>query len=185
MRNIKPAPKPDIPAFFDLVITKIQDTLVSELPWLDHAFGKAQELVRTRDNRDYRYPGVYVRRDEYQNVEPNQGLGNYSFFVLNDPQQVERHQNQYGRVTADCALILWVDLSKVGSDIEAVKAEVLGVLKRMRLVVGNFTVNTISEKARNVFREYSLKEVESQFMMYPYAGLRFDGEMTFLEQCNS
>jgi len=187
MRNIVPAPKPDVPAFFDTVITQVQDKLISELPWLTHAFGKAQSLVRTRDGRDYRYPGVYVKRNEYQSVEPNQGLGNYSFFILEDPQDVEFHKGTFGRITGRYALIFWVDLSTVGSDSEAVKQEVLGVLKReLRLTGGSsLTVNSIFEKAQSVFKEYSMSEVESQYMMYPYAGLRFEGEISFLEQCNT
>jgi len=188
MNNIPTTPKPANPVLFDRVISEVQDILESELSWLDYAFGRAQDLIRTEGDRDLRYPAAYIRRDEYQSLEPNQNLGNFSFFLLNDPDTVDFQQNQYNRLTSGYSLIFWLNIESLGAsdrNTENVKADILRVLTRvLRLTSGSITVDSISEKAENIYRGYSLREIDSQYLMHPYVGFRFEGTMYVKEICN-
>ena len=86
-------------------------------------------------------------------------------------------------------MIVWVNLESIfeGSEernSEAVKAEILKVLTRETfLTSGRITVESIYEKAESIYEGFSLKEIDSQFLMQPFAGFRFEGELTFFETC--
>jgi hypothetical protein len=49
---------------------------------------------------------------------------------------------------------------------------------------GSFTVQRIYERAENVFDGFTLDEVDNQFLMSPFAGFRFYGEMIVTNDCN-
>ena len=66
---------------------------------------------------------------------------------------------------------------------EAVKEEILLALEDITLRKGRFTVTRIYERAENVFAGFTLDEVDNQFMMSPYAGWRFYGEMMITNDC--
>jgi hypothetical protein len=42
----------------------------------------------------------------------------------------------------------------------------------------------VYERAENVFEGYSLDEVDNQFLMQPFAGLRITGELIVDEECD-
>lgn len=187
--NIPAIPKPVTISFFDKVVTQIQDILKSEVFWLDHSFGQSQQLVTKKNKRDFYYPGVHIGNGTYVDVLPNQSLGNYSFFILDDPYTIEYHPHVKNRITVNFGLIFWLNLKDVfpssnDRNIETIKEQLLDILtNKMLLNYGRITVNRIQQQARNIYREYSLKEIDSQFLMFPYAGLRFDGVMSLKENC--
>ena len=39
------------------------------------------------------------------------------------------------------------------------------------------------EGIKNIYRGYSLSEIDNQYLMHPFAGLRFDGILEFDEIC--
>ena len=190
MINLPTIPKPEAPVLFDTIITQVQDTLASELSWLDHAFGRSQKLTGQAGDKRYSYPAVHIRSRKYQDVSPDKRLGSYSFFVMEDPQQVTFYPQGRNILKTNFALIFWVDLealypdSKVSRNTEAVKSEILGVLtRRMFLSSGRLSITGIKEQADNVFREYDLNEIKSQYLMQPYAAFRFEGQMLLTESC--
>lgn len=187
--NIPSTPKPENPAFADKVIGELQDKLKTKLSWLNYSFGKSQKLVSAkRDGKTpFFYPGIHLKKDTYISVLPDQSLGNFSFVVLDDPQTITFNPNSYNKVSTGYALIFWFNLSKIfpastDRNLENVKEQIVQVLTReLFLTSGSLTVEKIFEQAENVYRGYSLKEVEAQFMMHPFAGLRFEGLLTFTE----
>jgi hypothetical protein len=40
-------------------------------------------------------------------------------------------------------------------------------------------MSEIKKDAKNIYKEYSVNELDSQFLMQPFAGLRFDGVMDY------
>ena len=77
------------PKLFDNVIAEIQQGLANNLMWLNFSFGKAERLVKQINGRKYYTPNVYLGKNEYVLIAPDSGLGNFSFFVLDEPQDVE------------------------------------------------------------------------------------------------
>lgn len=185
--NIPAVPKPDVPAFIDKVVVQIQDSLKAKLPWLNYSFGRAQKLVTLKDKQNYFYPGVHIGKGTYINVLPDQKLGNYSFFIIEDPQNVDFRVHSSSNVKLKYAIVFWFNLSKIFPGVqdrntEALKAQIIKILTReLFLTTGRIDIRQIFEQPENIYKGYSLKEIDSQYMMQPYGGIRFEGEMIFME----
>lgn len=186
---IDKAQKPSNPVMIDRVLACIQDSLIENIGWLDHAFGRAQRLVTKKDYRDHYYPGVYIGHGEYLNVLPGQGLGNRTYFTVDDPQSVEFNVRRYNAIRSPFSLVLWYDLRSIypstkERNTEEIKRQLLRVLSNVVLPSGSrIEVTRIYEQAENIFKGFSLKEVDTQFLMQPFGGLRIEGTITYREEC--
>ena len=90
------------------------------------------------------------------------------------------------------SLIFWFDTRRVfdeaaNRDISHLKNQILTLLNGrsgMRLYNGgHLLINRIYERAENIYRGYTLSEIDNQFLMHPFAGLRFDGVIKMLQPC--
>lgn len=183
-------PKPNNPVGIDQVITHIQDELINKIGWLDYAFGRVQRLVTVRDKKEYYYPGVYIGRDEYLNVLPGQGLGNRAFFSVDDPATIDKYMSySYNTIKSPVSIIFWYDLSSIyrntkERNTEEIKHQIMRVLTNMVMPDGaRIELTKIYEQAENIYKGYSLKEIDTQYLMQPYAGLRIDSIITYREKC--
>lgn len=181
--------QPTRPYLFDRVIQSLQDSL-GELSWLNHIFGRSERLVNVRNGVNEYTPNVYLGRNEYEPLLPdNRELGNFCFFRLEEPQNISVPFATSNRVKAPFSLIVWVDMRTVGAtyddrNTEQIKEQVLKTLRRGWLKHGSITLERVYERAENVFNGYSLKEVDNQYLMAPYAGFRITGEMQIDEECD-
>ena len=175
---------------FDRVIQGLQDAL-GDIAWLNHIFGRSERLVKMKDGMRYYTPNVYYGKDEYIQLLPdNRDLGNYCFFVMEEPQTVTYPMGIQNRVRAPFSLIVWVDMRTVGAtyddrNTEQLKEQVLKTIKRGWIKHGAVTVEKVYERAENVFQGYSLDEVDNQYLMSPFAGFRLTGEMQIDEECDN
>ena len=182
--------KPERPYLFDKVIQGLQDAL-GDLTWLNHIFGRSERLVKMKDGMRNYTPNVYYGRDEYLVLLPdNKALGNYCFFVMEEPQTVSVPFNASNRVRAPFSLIVWVDMRTVGAtyddrNTEQLKEQLLKTLRRAWIRHGAITLERVYERAENVFEGYSLQEVDNQYLMSPFAGFRITGEMQIDEECDN
>ncbi len=190
MKKIPSVPKPSDPKLMDALIGDIQDTLKDGLSWLDYSFGRSQRLVTIQDGTEKYFPGVYLDGGDYINVFPNSEYGNFSFFAVDDPQEIQNYRpNNFNILKVRYGLVIWYDSSKIFSstddrNTEILKADVLAVMGRgNRTEHGSVTVDRIYDRAENIYRGYNLKEVDTQFLMYPYGGFRLEGELTYRETC--
>lgn len=189
MINVPINPQNTTPAFGDKVIVQIQDFLVSQLDWLNHSFGRAQKLVTKKNKTTYTYPGVHIQKEQYVNVFPDRKLGNYSFFVIEDPQEVSFNRNQFNQVKLRYGLIFWLNLNDIFANtaernIEVLKSHIIKLLTRdLRIVDCRIFIDKIYEESINIYKGYDIKEIDSQFLMHPYAGFRFEGVLSFYESC--
>lgn len=186
--EIDKAPIRENPELLDKVLGEVQIGLIKTLPWLNHAFGRAQRLVKTINKKDYQIPGVYVGKKDYLEMSPDANIGNFSFFVIAEPQTVRWDPKIRGSISAKYSLIFWFNLQKipgiVGRDTERVKAEIIKALNGgFPLKHGRITVESIFEQAENIYKGYNIKEVDNQFLMHPYAGFRFTGQVDINESC--
>lgn len=180
--------KPQNPSLFDIPIGEAQDILSTDIVWLTHIFGKSQKLVKLRDKRKYTYPGTFVHgsQEKYIDLLPTKEYGNFCFFTVSDPQTLDFKKNRFSSLKAEMSIIFWFDLTTISLStdrrIEAVKEEILQVLTRkLFLKTGRFTLGAISEEARSIYSEYSIDEIDTQFLMQPYCGLRFKGDILIRE----
>jgi len=181
----------------DRIFGEMQTGLVNGVSWLDVAFGRAQRLVKvTPAGRRITTPNVYAGGwnghgpMDYVEVSPDSGIGNFSFFVVDDPEVVLPGVG-LKEFRAPFGLIVWFDCRRVfGKDdvrnTEKLKADVLKVLtgrSGFALRSGHIEVARIFEQAVNIYRGFSLDEVDNQFLMHPFGGFRIEGTLSFLEVC--
>lgn len=177
------------PHLFDKVIGDMQQGIADNVTWIDHIFGRAERLLKVIAGRRYYTPNWYRGDDEYILLAPDQGLGCYGFFVLDEPQDVSWSAGLNSRLEAPFSLIVWADMREVDTqtdtrDTEKGKQDILKALNGGTWVHdGGFVINRIYERAENVFRGFTLDEVDNQFLMSPFAGWRFDGVMTIKNDC--
>lgn len=190
------APVIDNPVMLDRVIGEIQNGLVENINWLDVAFGRSQRLTKMMNGKRIITPNVYCGgwrghgENDYIEVSPDSKIGNFAFFEIEDPQTIDA--GPWAReLTAPFSLIVWFDLTRVyGSqtnrNTELLKAKILRVLNGRtgwHLTDGRITINRIYERAENIYRGYTLSEIDNQFLMHPYGGFRFDGILEYAELC--
>lgn len=177
----------------DNLFAEIQTGLSAHLPWLDNAYGKADRVQRVINERRYYEPVWYVGNDQYESLLPSQyNLGNYSFFVLNEPQTTDFQVWGQTSVTMPFSLIVWLDMRSVKNtygdeyNTEAVKDDILQVLNGdIHTTAGVYTINRIWERAENVFEGFNVDETDQQMMMSPYAAFRFTGELIVKTICST
>lgn len=178
----------------DNILKEISAHLESKLPWLDVSFGKAERIVKKIGGRECFIPAIYKGRDsfiknEYLGLLPDARLGNFSFFWFPDPQRVEGEGRSQTTINAPFSLIFWFDLRRVfetetNRNKEGIKAQILDVLNRdLFLSQGHVRIEKTYELVENIYKEFTVSEIENQFLMHPYAGFRFDGTLTYTTPC--
>ena len=180
----------------DKVIAEIQAGLVDNIKWLDVAFGKAQRLTRMVNDRKIITPNVFCGgwngygENDYIEVSPDAKIGNFSYFEIEDPQTIDA--GPWARqIKAPFGLIVWFDLTRVygeasNRNTELLKSQILRLLSGRdgwHLKSGKILINRIYERAENIYRGYTLSEIDNQYLMHPFGGFRFDGIIEFDELC--
>lgn len=176
------------PKLFDAVIVQAQDILARELPWLNHVFGKAERLVKEIEGVKHYTPNIYLGGGEYVGLLPDATLGNFSFFLMDDPDTVEWSRGSANHLQKTFSLVVWCDLRTVLDDDsrnrEAVKQQILQCLNgRMVLRHGHLVCTGIYERAENIYQGFTTDEVDNQYLMSPYCGFRFEGQMITIDEC--
>lgn len=189
--NIPKIPTPTNPYLSEVIIAEMQTILADKLTWLDYSFGKCQRLRANLVEKESYFPAIHIEKGEYLNVFPCSELGNFSFFYLPDPVSVAFKPHQYNQLKVKFALIFWFNLETIitASDdrnLEAVKSQILDLLTRkMFLTNGYLLIDNIFEQAENIYKGFDIKEIDTQFLTQPYAGLRFEGTLIFNEICEN
>ena len=176
----------------DKCINELAGILKDRLPWLDASYGRCERLVKMVQGKRYYTPNIYKGKDQYESLLPDDKRGCYSFFVLREPQSLLREVQTEVRIKSPFSLIVWFDMRRVEKEMnlpdtrntEYVKEAVLSVLETAFPQKGSITLSDIYERAENVFNGFTLDEVDNQFLMSPFAGFRFDGEMIVTNDCN-
>ena len=203
-RNVKVITKEN-PVLLDKVIQDIQETLADKLKWLNYAFGRAYKLVEhNNDGSKFIYPAAYIGNSEYVSLLPNDNFGNFCWFDLYDPQEVTAVVQSIPQLTFSGAIVFWFNLNSIFADanamyIEEVKDEIIRVLTGPGIIKdsGRLELNKIYERFENIYKGYALEkiynnysykgegiqDIDKQFFMHPYAGLRFEFNITTRELC--
>ena len=193
------------PVLLDKILQDMQKSLMNRLKWLNCAFGRAYKLVEHRpDGNKFIYPAMYNGNGEYVPLLPNDNFGNFSWFDIYDPQKITEVVQSLPQYTFSGAIIFWYDLSSIYEDetvmhTEEVKDEIMRVLTTPGLITttGKLVINDIYERFENIYKGYSIEkiynnytykgegiqDIDKQFFMYPYAGIRIEFTLTTRELC--
>lgn len=188
------------PVLLDRVLQELRQTLLSKLPWLDFAFGRAYKVVHSLDDGGkFIEPAIYNGNGEYLSMLPNDNFGNFCWFDIYDPQQIQVLVTGLPRMTFTGAIVFWYDLRDIAGDqdflyTEEVKNQIITTLSSAGILKtnGSLRIYTVYENFENIYRGYTLSKVyneylykgediqayDKQYFMYPYAGLRVEFELT-------
>lgn len=180
------------PKLFDEAVGYIQDAIVGDYVLsqvFDNVFGIAERTVKMISGGRFYTPSWYIGGGDYVGLLPDDKLGNYVFFTLDEPQEVEHEQGLPNRYTCGFNIIVWVRLH--GEDVdadrdrnrEALKSTILRCIEGTWMKRGWFTIDRIYERAENVFQGFTTDEVDNQYLMQPYVGYRFHGELHITDVC--
>ena len=177
----------------DRALEDIAAALKYRLPWMDAAYGRAERIKSRQGDRVYYTPAVYAgtpgRENDYQSLLPDSGLGNFSFFIIDTQEATPAGPRM---IRCPYSLVVWLDLrniygDKTTRDIELPKLQVLKVLEgciSWRPEGGvRLTTDRIYDRADNIYRGYSLDEVDNQYLIHPYGGFRIEGTLEYSAGC--
>lgn len=176
------------PTALDVVIENLRSDL-SALTWLDRAFGRAwlfRELLIGENNRPVNLPKVYLGAGEYQNVLPNDHLTSQAFIATNGAETWGSYTTaSQNAKTRQLKIVFWFNLQTIDKDKTYIFTEELK--KDVELVLrNNPAIASIDEyaddSAEQVFEGYTLPE-DSQYLMFPFAGFRFNVTVGYWEEC--
>lgn len=181
---------PQSPALIDAVLIEINAKLKNRLSWLTIAFGRAQHLTREDERgRKTKYPAIYTGKDrEYASLMPAEKYGNFGFWDIASSYGVDWKEHRAPVIQAQFGLIFWMNLAKTlpveeRRNLELLKEEIFETLAKLRLVNTRLEVTGVTEEASEIYKGYTINEAENQFLMHPYAGLRFNGLITHTKLC--
>ncbi|MBA9078321.1 hypothetical protein [Rufibacter quisquiliarum] len=178
---------PDIPLLenpkgLDAAIQQIQQELKARLPWLQKSFARAR--LMPDQQLGGAVPKVYAAKGEYYCVLPNDNLRSYSFFQVLGPERVQEYDHTAtNRFGVRVAIVFYLNLKKVNPAKDYVytgelKNEVMQVLKRC----SDFELESIQdEKVRDIFEGYTVPKEKEPLLMYPFAAMRFVGNLNYTE----
>ena len=191
MKNPPTITNPDTPALFDKPIIDINKKMIIALDWLTGAYGKAQKLSRLNDQKKViKYPAVFTGVEkEYASMLPEEGYGNFSYWELSEEYKIDWIDNQIQKLEADFGVIYWFNINNVlpvgeHRNIENIKQEILNFFTNVRAAETRIQITGITDSSDMIYKGYSIKEIEQQYLMHPYAGLRFNGTINYERLCN-
>jgi len=180
----------------DRAIAEMQEGLAEQFEWLDAVFGRAQRITRVINGKRVIVPACFCGgwrghgENDYIEVSPDSEIGNFIFFEVDDPETIDG--GVWGRtITAPFALIFWGNMDKLNEapafrNGYLAKAYLLKFLEGRygwHLSSGSVTVARMFERAENIYKGYSLDEVDTQYLMQPYYGVRIEGTLKVNEVC--
>lgn len=184
MNHIEITPKPKHPALEEIVISHLQDNLANKCCWLNHVFNKAQRLC-TKENARGFYPAILLpcgKKNEYISLFPDESLRNFAFFYTDDSQKVEQTVRST-KIISPFSCIVWGDTRTIHASRTEIKESILKAFE-LPIPVGRVSVKDIYEKGENIYRGFDIKEIDSQYLMEPYFGLRIEGTLTYYLSCH-
>lgn len=193
------------PVLLDKIVQDMQKSLTKRLKWLNYAFGRAYKLVEHRpDGNKFIYPAAYNGNGEYISLLPNDNLGNFSWFDIYDTQKITEVVQSLPQYTFSGAIVFWYNLNSIYEDsnnlyTEEVKDEIIRTLTTPGLITttGKLSIKDIYECFENIYKGYSIEkiynnyiykgqgiqDIDKQFFMFPYAGIRIEFNLTTRELC--
>ena len=181
--------KKDSPVLIEKGIQEIQDLLGRKLAWLDNIFGRVVKLNKDKGNKIVTYPAFYKGGAEYVELLPQLDLGNYCFFEVYNPQEVDNGLQDKVGLSFQGAIVFWYDQRTINPDPSHLWSEEIkqAVLEALRTPGSYKNVRVqmlrVIEEPELIFKGYGIKQIDTQFLMYPYFGLRIECSFKVLELC--
>lgn len=185
----------------DIAVKALQAAYLQNLQWLEKSFPRA--VLRTKQVElengsmaERIFPAIRTidGNDEADLLEVD-NFAAYDFFYQPDTENTVNWQERtYNEYQAPLRNIFWFDLNSINPDrgddfLPELETEILQVISNTKFEDFNNTtirgveVQRVYQEPQNIFEGFSFNLVNTQFLHYPYRGLRIDMLITFSEQC--
>lgn len=159
------------PKLLEPKVAKLGTSLLADISWLNKSLGIAQRKVAMIGDGAYYYPAVYAGGGETLPAYPLSEWGNYVWFDVPEPYEVTHSAPGRLLLEVKFGVVVFVNLhtafpSEAGLGLEAAKEAVMLSLSY------NCTVVNVTDNWEDVFPNYSLHQLELQYMDYPYGCFR-------------
>lgn len=174
------------PVLFDKVIAQMCDSFTTNLQWLNNAFGRVYHIEKD----DKIEPHIFVGNGEYFSLLPSDEIGNFSFFDVEDPQNINVTGNGNFIIELKAAIIFWFSITSIYNETdliltEDVKLEILNaILKPGILTDGRVEVTAVKENIKNVYKGFSTDHIDAPFLVHPYYAFRFECTIKIRNTCS-
>lgn len=185
------------PVGIDIAITALQKKM-AELEFIEKSFGRAVKQVNTHDDQDYFYPAVFAGEGvDWLDMLMNDNFDSYVYFIAEDPQQPLDYDGEtLNTYTRNFSLIFWGNLNRIYSGIkydftEEIKQDIINQIKNTKKFyqhengssVSYIELVSIQDGHENIFKEFSFNRAKSQYLHYPYRGIRVNLKAYILDSC--
>lgn len=184
------------PRGIDMVCKSLQSSFDNVL-WLDKSFARAVFRTEKRDDKDYVYPAMFVANGyDYLDMLQIDNWKSYSFMIARDSESVEDYEEGIqNTLKRKLSCVFWMNLEQVGPTrqddfLEELKQDLIKAIKNARFLdvtngssVLGVEIQNIYDEPKNIFSGFTISETDSQFLYYPYRGLRIDLRCFYTEEC--
>ncbi len=193
------------PFGIDMVVNGLQEKF-KEFDWLEKSFGRAVYMSHNntkdkddqfRSERKYIYPGIFVKEGyDFANLLEVDNYKSYCFFIAHDNEKSEDYKERIrNKFTREISCIFWMNLNEVDCDrdedfIEEIKRDIIKQSGNARYpeslnggCVMGVELKSVYDEPDNIFEGFSFDTTNTQFLYYPYRGLRFDFKCYYYEGC--
>jgi hypothetical protein len=169
---------------------------IASLSWISKSFGRAWEFKEKGlvSGKTIKVPKVYESNGEYINALPNDnifstGVAASSFIAVREAEKYSSYQPRTGSMKQTrLSVIIWgnlklIDATKDYIFTEELKKQIEDKIKVLACV--GEIVEWVDERTEEVFRGYDVSsgDFDTQYLMYPYAGIRVDVIVNYPESC--
>lgn len=181
----------------DLILDSLASSIQDELTYINKVYGRAQVF---RENVAAHglvtVPKVHIGGGEYENCLPNDTNTAQTYFIANSHERYgEFDRVNIGQIHRTFALTFWGTLASNGvpATLEEVKFDLIKILQKNP---GVSTIDTCADDGyKDVFPEFSYwigrsaarsiekKEADTNWLMFPNAGLRLLFTISYIQPC--
>ena len=174
------------PKLIDEKIADIQSALML-LSWNEVSFARAYKFARrnVETNTKVYYPAVYqLSTKDYQSAFPNDMLTSQSFVYVKQPQTLDSENNGFHEYTTAISIIFSFRMRAIGTAYkyrytERLKYDVVEALKN----VSDLDIESVYDEIEDCFSDFSVSEIESEFITEQFGALRFDCLIHYSNDC--
>ena len=177
----------------DLKLQNIAAAIKPHLSWLTYSFGLSDRIVELREKKPYVFPAIYqdLNSKEWVSCMPSDLYPAFAFWTK-EPE-AEFRDNNPARMYYNVSVIFYLDLKHIAptQNWKLVKSnirqDILEVFRTHKY--GGFGVlqimRWIDDDITEVYKDFSIEQIDNIFKIYPKYALRIDFEFAFLMECST
>ncbi len=165
------------PVLLDKEIAAIQ-VQMKNLSWLEISFGRAFKQFKLVNGTKVSFPAIFQALDkDFYNAFPNDNIKSYSFVFVDPTVITEFNVKRIHNIEHDISIIVFFDLKLIDNTLtyrftEKLKEDVIFVLSN--LGPNRLQINNITDDVEEVFSDFSISEIKSEFLKLRFGAFKFD-----------